>query len=424
MQRNPLPEALQHVTIHFLDIRPCWLDEGVPLNDNSRRPMTPLGSQALSRRTFLRGVGLGGALVFGGSLLSACGGGSSGGGGGANTVNWSSWPEYIDVDPKNASKHPSIEEFTRRTGIKVKYTEDVNDNDEYFAKISPQLSKGNAIAADVFVVTDWMVDRLIRLGYLQKLDKANIPNAKNLDPSLQNVPFDKGREYSLTWQSGFTGIAYNPKSTNGQAIKSIDQLLTDPSLKGRVTCLTEMRDTMGLVMLDMGIDPEKFTDAEFDSAIAKLQKAVDSGQIRNFTGNEYGQDLASGDIAACMAWTGDVVQLQADNPDLQYVLPDAGMMQWSDNFAIPIRSRHKENAEKLINYYYEPDVAADVSEGVNYISPVVGAKEALLAKDPTTADNPLIFPDAAARSKAHAFRSLTDDEEKRYNAAFQKVVGS
>lgn len=392
------------------------------MNDNTRRPITPLGSHALSRRTFLRGVGLGGALVFSGSLLSACGGGSSSGG--ANTVNWSSWPEYIDVDEKNASKHPTIEAFTKSTGIKVKYTEDVNDNDEYFAKIEPQLRKGNAIAADVFVVTDWMIARLMRLGYLQKLDKANIPNAKNLEPSLVDVPFDPGREYSMPWQSGFTGIGYNPKSTNGKSVDSIDQLLTDPSLKGRVTCLTEMRDTMGLVMLDMGADPSDFTDAEFMAAIDKLQKAVDSGQIRNFTGNEYGQDLASGDIAACMAWTGDVVQLQADNPDLAYVLPEAGIVQWSDNFAIPVKARHKENAEKLINFYYDPEIAAEVSEGVNYISPVVGAKEALLATDPSVADNPLIFPDAAARAKSHAFKALTEDEETRYNAAFQKVVGS
>lgn len=386
----------------------------------SRRP---LGSPALSRRTFLRGVGLGGALVVAGPMLAACGSGS-GSSGGSDSVNWSSWPEYIDVDPKNASRHPSIAEFTKRTGIKVKYTEDVNDNDEYFAKISPLLSKGNAITADVFVVTDWMVDRLIRLGYLQKLDKANIPNAKNLDPSLENVPFDVGRVYSMPWQSGFTGIAYNPKSTNSQPVKSIDQLLTDPSLKGRVTCLTEMRDTMGLIMLDMGVDPAMFTDAQFSAAIDKLQKAVDSGQIRQFTGNEYGQDLASGDIAACMAWTGDVVQLQADNPDLQYVLPDAGIMQWSDNFCIPVKARHKANAEALINFYYDPAIAAEVEDSVNYISPVVGAKEALLASDPTVASNQLIFPDASTRARAHAFRGVTADEETRYNAAFQKVMGA
>jgi spermidine/putrescine transport system substrate-binding protein len=339
-------------------------------------------------------------------------------------VNWSSWPEYIDVDPKDANKHPTIDAFTAKTGIKVNYTEDVNDNDQYFAKIQPLLSAGRPITADVFVVTDWMVDKLIRLGYVQEIDHSLVPNLKNLNPELLNVSFDPGRKKSITWQSGLTGIAYNPSATGGKAVETIDQLLTDPALKGKVTLLTEMRDTVGLTMLDMGADPAKFTDAEFDAAIAKLQKAVSSGQVRQFTGNDYGQGLVSGDIAACMAWTGDVVQLQPDNPSLRYVLPQKGCMLWSDNFVIPILTPHKRNAELLINYYYDPEVAAKVADQVNYITPVSGAKDFLLKDDPDVAKNELIFPPADVMKRAHVFMGLTEDQENRYNAAFAKLTGS
>ena len=268
-----------------------------------------------------------------------------------------------------------------------------------------------------------MVARLIRLNWVQKFDQANIPNAKNVTPSLKDVEFDKGRLYSLPWQSGFTGIAYNPKATGGTKVTSIDQLLTDPALKGKVTLLTEMRDTVGLTMLAMGKDPASFTDDDFSAAIDKLQKAKDSGQLKGFTGNEYGKGLASGDIAACMAWTGDVVQLQADNPALGYSLPDTGFMLWSDNFVIPNKAKHKVNAEKVINYYYDPTVMATVEDYVNYIAPVVGAREELQKTDKTVADNQLIFPSADTLKNSHVFRGLTAAEETKYNQAFQALVG-
>lgn len=414
---------------------------------NVPQPIVPpafLGRAALSRRNLLRGAGLAGAAA----LLSACGikgtgdgsgssapGSSSGapasGGSSQDTdvsdsdkvVTWSSWPEYLDVDEDDANKHPSIDEFEKATGIKVTYVEDVNDNDQYFAKIQPLLAAGQVIAADTFVVTDWMVAKLMRLGYLQDIDHANIPNLKNLNPDLLNVTFDKGRKKSITWQSGFAGIAYNPDIT-GKPIESIDQLLTDPSLKGKVTLLTEMRDTVGLTLLDLGYDCSDFTDDQFNEAIAKLQTAVDAGQIRQFLGNDYAQGLVSGDIAACMAWTGDAVQLQPDNPNLKYVLPDAGMTLWSDNFVIPNGSRHKKNAELLINFYYQPDIAAQVADYVNYISPVEGAKDALLKDDPDVANNPLIFPSEDVMKRAHVFMALDEDQENRYSAAFAKLMGS
>ncbi|MDT7546712.1 MAG: spermidine/putrescine transport system substrate-binding protein [Actinomycetota bacterium] len=338
-------------------------------------------------------------------------------------VNWSNWPEYIDVNDKTKAR-PTLAAFTAATGIRVTYTEDYNDNDEFFAKVKPQLAAGQDTGRDVWCSTDWMVARLIRLGWVQELDKANIPNAVNLEPDLQNVEYDKGRKYSLPWQSGFTGIAYNPKSTGGKKVESIDQLLTDKSLKGKVTLLTEMRDTVGLVMLAQGKDPASFTDADFDAAIAELTTAKNSGQLRGFTGNEYGKPLASGDTAACMAWTGDVVQLQADNPKLGYVLPSTGHMLWSDNFVIPNQAKHKKNAERLMNYYYDPKVMATVEDYVNYIAPVKGAKEALLASDASVAKNPLIFPSAEVLAQSHVFKGLSEADETKYNKKFQALIGA
>jgi spermidine/putrescine transport system substrate-binding protein len=259
---------------------------------------------------------------------------------------------------------------------------------------------------------------------VQKLDPANIPNAANLEPSLKNVEFDPGRIYSLPWQSGFAGIAYNLAATGGKKIETITQLLTDPALKGKVTLLTEMRDTVGLVLCEMGKDPANFTDADFDAAMAMLQKAKDAGQLKGFTGNDYTDGLTKGDIAACIAWTGDVVQLQFENDKVQYALPQAGFTLWSDNFVIPALAKHKKNAETLINYYYDPAVMAQVEAWVNYIPPVAGTKAALAKDDPETADNPLIFPSDEVLSRAKVFRGLTAEEETKYSRAFSDLTAS
>ena len=385
----------------------------------------------LSRRSMLAGIGATGLA----SLLAACG--TKGTATKANpssqaatdrsdtekVLSWSNWPEYIDVDDKTKT-HPTLDAFTKQTGIKVTYTEDYNDNDEFFAKVQPQLRAGADTGRDVWCSTDWMVAKLIRLNWVQKLDKANIPNAKSIQDTLANVEFDPGRQFSLPWQSGFTGIGYNPKATGGRKIETLDQLFTDKALKGKVTLLTEMRDTVGLVLLAMGKDPAKFTDADFDAAIKQLTDVKNSGQLKGFTGNEYGKGLASGDIAACLAWTGDVVQLQADNPSLGYTLPSSGHMIWSDNFVIPNKAKHKKNAEILINYYYDPKVMAKVVDYVNYIAPVKGAKEALLKDDPEVAKNELIFPSQEVLARSHTFRGLTEDEETRYNQQFEDLIGA
>jgi spermidine/putrescine transport system substrate-binding protein len=388
---------------------------------------------ALTRRTAL--TGLAGLAATG--LLAACGspGRNASASGSASqapkpttpdlsdtdkSVNWSNWPEYIDVD--KAGKHPSIEAFTKASGIKVNYNEDYNDNDEFFAKVRPLLDAGQDTGRDTFVSTDWMVARLIRLGYIQPLDYGNIPNLKNLEPSLKNAPFDPGRVFSLPWQIGFVGIAYNPKATGGRKVTSVDQLLHDPALKGKVTMLTEMRDTVGLVLIEQGKNLGTVTADEFTAALAVIQAAKDAGQLKGFTGNEYTKPLASGDTAACVAWTGDVVQLRADNPELGYSLGDQGIPMFSDNFVIPNLAKHKKNAEKLIDFYYDPKVMADVTDYVNYISPVAGAKDILIKNDPAVANNELIFPSSEVMAKTQTFRGLTAEEETSFNRQFQAVV--
>jgi spermidine/putrescine transport system substrate-binding protein len=382
----------------------------------------------VTRRTLLRGIGFG-AVALGSGALTACG--TSGGAATAadktvrdlsateKKVIFANWPDYIDV---KGQKRPSIDTFEQRTGISVSYEEDINDNDQFFGKIRPQLAAGKATGRDIVTLTDWMAARMIRLNYVQKLDKANIPNAKNLSPALQHPSFDANRDYTLPWQSGLTGIGYNKKQTG--PVTNFTDLLTNKKLHGKVTALTEMRDTVGLLMLEQGKDPADFTDDDFANAIDMLQKAVSDGQIRKFTGNEYIKGLASGEIVACFAWSGDVFQTQPDNPAVTFAVPEAGCMIWSDNMMIPNKATHKANAEKLMNYYYDPQVAAILAAWVNYICPVEGAQEAMKKVDKSLVDSPLIFPTSDMLSKTHIFKGLTSDEEKRYTDMFTAVTGA
>ncbi|MFE3166574.1 PotD/PotF family extracellular solute-binding protein [Streptomyces sp. NPDC059224] len=388
------------------------------------------GRAALARRSFL-----GGALAVGGAgVLSACGipaAGKSQGGVSADdhsaeekVVNFSNWPEYIDVDDSGKT-HPTLDAFRKRTGITVKYTEDINDNDEFFGKIQPQLAAGQDTGRDLIVLTDWLAARMIRLGYVQKLDASNLPHAfANLTDQFRSPDWDPGRAYSYPWQGISTVVAFNKKALDGVEVKSVSDLLDNPALKGRVGLLTEMRDTVGMTMLDMGIDPGRFTGDNYDAVIARLQKAVDKGQIRRFTGNDYTSDLSKGDLAACVAWGGDVVQLQADNPDVAYVIPDSGYMTSTDNLMIPNKARHKTNAERLIDYYYEPEPAAELSAYVNYVSPVADVQPYLAKIDKGAASNPLIVPDKAMQARSHAFRALSSKEETAYQQKFAKLTGA
>ncbi|MFE1904375.1 spermidine/putrescine ABC transporter substrate-binding protein [Streptomyces gardneri] len=398
-----------------------------------RRSMTS-GRGALSRRSMLRAGGVGALTVGGLAGLSACGippakregqgPASADDSAKEKTVAFSNWTEYMDISEDEKSR-PTLEAFTKRTGIKVKYTEDINDNVEFFGKIKPQLAAGQDTGRDLICVTDWLAARMIRLGWAQRLDPSNLPNAfANLSAQFRRPDWDPGRAYSYPWTGISTVIAYNSKATGGKKVDSVTQLLDDPALKGRVGFLTEMRDTVGMTLLDMGKDPGKFTDAEYDEAIGRLQKGVDKKQIRRFTGNDYTSDLDKGDLAACLAWAGDVIQLQADNPDIKFAIPSAGYITSSDNLLVPAQARHKTNAEKLIDHYYELPVAAQLAAYINYVCPVDGVKDELAKIDPELANNTLILPDKAMAKKSRAFRSLTSAEETAYEEKFAKLIGA
>jgi spermidine/putrescine transport system substrate-binding protein len=352
----------------------------------------------LTRQELLRRSAAGGALLAFPSLLAACGGGGGGGGGEVNDVlNFSNWPLYIDV---KGTTHPTLDEFTKQTDIKVNYFEDVNDNAQYFAKVQGPLSQGDGIGRDIIVSTDndRPLGQYITQGWAQKLDKDLIPNYSNLIAAQQHPPFDPDREYSLPWLSGMDGIAWNEDLTD--PVTTVDKLFTDPNLKGKVTVWGSMGDTLGLVLLANGDDPAKVTDAAFAAAVDKVQKAVDSGQIRRFTGNDYADPLARGDLAACFAWSGDVAQLIADNPKLHWNIPETGGIIWTDNMVIPTGGS-VPTASTYMNFVYDPKIAAQIAVGTSYISAVAGVKDEAVKLDPDSASNPLIFPEDETLAQMH-----------------------
>ncbi|WP_144121954.1 polyamine ABC transporter substrate-binding protein [Catellatospora sichuanensis] len=408
-----------------------------------RIPLSPQAQAVLaampSRRTVLRGALAGGAFAAAGGALAACGTkGTNGNTAGPSAgplctvadvsaterkVAFSNWLGYMDEDEKNAEVHPTLVAFKAKTGLDVSYTADINDNSEFYGKIRTQLAACQPIDRDLVVFTDWMAATFIRNGFAAKFNPDKVATfLKNLSPALRSRQFDPNMEYAAPWQSGLTGIGVN--TAVAKEVRTVDELLTRPDLKGKVTCLTEMRDTMGFMLMSDGKDPGNFTTADFDVALEKLKAAVASGQIRRFTGNDYVQDLAKGDIAACIAWSGDVIQLGFDNDKIKLVSPDEGMMLWSDNAMIPITSPHAANAMALIDYYYDPKVAAEVAAFVNYVCPVAGAQEEMVKIDPDLAQNPLIFPDAAMQAKIKIFKPLTEAEEKEYAGKFQAAIGA
>ncbi|CBT76801.1 MULTISPECIES: ABC transporter substrate-binding protein [Glutamicibacter] len=402
----------------------------LPQDPQVRALVQAMGQRSYSRRSVLSTAG---ALGLTG-LLAACGtGGSSSGTKNAEavkdisssdpTVNWANWTLYLDYDEKKKT-YPTLDAFTKQSGIKVNYVEDIDGNDSYYGKVQGQLKAGQDIGQDIITLTDWMAGRLIRQGYTQELNLANIPNSANLLPSLQEVDFDPGRKHSLTWQSGYAGIAWNKKAFP-KGMKSVEDLW-DPSLKGRITVLDEMRDTIGLLMMQNGVDiAGDWGENEFGAATDLLRKNIDNGQIRQVKGNSYKQDFISGDAIAGIVWSGDIVQMNFENDDQwEFIIPEAGGTLWSDNMMVPVGSPRKTNAEKLMDFYYDPAVAAEVAAYVNFICPVEGAKEEMEKIDPELVGNPLIFPTDVDLAKAHVFRSLEADEETTLNSEFQSAIGA
>jgi len=403
------------------------------LNDPAVRELVRMQARAqLTRRTLLRGAG---GLGLAG-LLAACGTGGTGTGGQSaapsaaadvsatdKAVNWANWTLYLDYDDKTRT-YPTLVEFEKQTGIRANYAEDIDGNDSYYGKIQAQLSAGQDIGQDIITLTDPMAGRIIRQGYTQELNHANIPNIANLLPSLRDVGFDPGRKNSLTWQSGYAGIAWNREAVPG-GLRTVDDLWK-PELKGRVEVLDEWRDTVGLIMMQDGIDISgDWTSDDFDAALAVLDEQIASGQIRQVKGNSYKEDLVSGDALAVICWSGDITQLNFENGDKwEFAIPEAGGTLWSDNMMVPIGSPRKTNAEKLMNYYYEPEVAATVAAYVNFICPVEGAREAMEKIDPSLVDNPLIFPTDEDLARTKVFRTLSAEEETDYGSRFQQTIGA
>jgi spermidine/putrescine transport system substrate-binding protein len=382
----------------------------------------------LSRRGFVRGATVAGLGLGVPGLLGACG--TSGSqiaedecqstdkSDTEKRLFFSNWPEYIDVAGK---KMPTLEGFEKQSGIDVTYNTDINDNNEFFSKIANQLGDCQPIGRDIITLTDWMAARIVALGWLQKLDKANLPNVEaNLVENLRGPDWDPNRDYSVPWQSGFTGIAYNKRYID-KPVGSFDELLTRPDLQGKISLLKEMRDTMGFMLRVVGADPADFSDDEWGQAIERLEQATAS-QVRMFTGNDYVDPLNNGDIVACEAWSGDVIAMQYDNPDIEWVVPEEGLSLWSDNMLVPNKADHKANAEALMNYYYDPEVAATLAAWVNYICPVAGAKEAMEKVDPSLVDAPLIFPDEEFMANTFAFMSLDDQTAKQYDTDFSQAI--
>lgn len=386
----------------------------------------------MTRRTALAGAGVGALAV----ALAACApGGSDTKLTPAKDISdtdkslvWHNWSLYMDET--DDGRYPSLEKFQAESGITVEYKVEIDDNDTYYGKVKDQLMQGKDIGADVACPTEWMAARWVNNGYVQKMDAANIPNKKNVAPAYLGAQYDPERDYTLPYQGILGGITYNKaayKEATGKDAPGSLEDLWDPALKGRVGVLSEMRDTIGLILLAQGIniaDPNSLTEDAFMNAIDFFRGKVEDGQIARIKGNSYSEDLNNGDTIAAIAWSGDTVQLNLSAGEEKYgfFIPESGATISADVFTIPMGATHKRNVEELINFYYDPANAAILAAWVNYVTPVVGAKEEAIKLDPALAENQLIFPSEEFLKNTHGFRSLTGKEELAFSKAFQEIL--
>ncbi|MFI8364750.1 spermidine/putrescine ABC transporter substrate-binding protein [Streptomyces sp. NPDC085612] len=342
------------------------------------------------------------------------------------SVSFSNWPLYIDTDEEDEERRPTLEAFSERTGIEVVYTEEINDNDEFFGKVSPALMNRQETGHDLVVVSDWMAARFVHLGWAQKMDRSAQPNvAGNLDPQLRSPAFDEGRLHTVPWQSGITGIAYNRRAL-GREIKSVRDLWA-PDLAGRVTLFSGLDESFALLMQGEGVDVTRWTESDFHRMCDRVEAMVRKRHVRRFTGNDYTSDLSRGDVLACQAYSGDAIQLRADNPDIEFVVPEEGGELWAESLLVPNLARHKANAEALIDHYYDPEVAAELAASVNYVCPVPAAREVLAGSDDREtaelAENPLVFPDDEMRGRLAVARDITSVERRAFARRWNGIVG-
>ncbi len=329
----------------------------------------------------------------------------------------SQWPLYIDPGKKG-----TIAEFEKATGVDVKYIEEINDNDQFFGKIRPQLDRGESGGRSMITLSDWLAARMYKLGYLQRFDYSKLPNVKkNLLPALRHPAADPSRRFTIPWQSGMTGLIV--RSDLAPGVDSINDLY-DPKYKGKVTLLTEMRDSVPMTLKAMGIDPEKASEDQWLKAVDKIKAAADSGQVRKFTGNEYIKDLPKGDTWIALGWSGDAIQLQKDNPNIKFVMPKEGCMLWSTSMEIPIGAPNPQAAQAFINFVYDPKVQADIAEWVNYVTPVRGVRAILAKRDPALAKSQLIFPSESYTANCSFEPVLGGKLGQDVTEAFQAAIGA
>ncbi len=330
--------------------------------------------------------------------------------------NWtfSNWPLYMDKKV--------LRDFNREYGGKVRYLEDINDNYEFFGKVRQQLEQGDPIGRDLVALTTYMTQRWIRNGYAEPIDKKNVPNASNLADSLKSVTHDPERQYTLPFQSGAIGLGYNIKKT-GRELTSVKDFF-DPKYKGQVTVFSEPYDAASTVLVGDGVDASKATLDQLLGAVEKIDKANQDGQFRRFTGNDYTTGLAKGNVSVSMAYSGDVVALQSDNPDLRFAYPEEGNVIFTDELLMPAGVQNPYAAETMMNHLYEPEVAATLAAYINYISPVKGAQEVLMERDPDIAENELIFPPAEVQERFQSYPTLEPADEREMQEAMARVTGA
>ena len=328
------------------------------------------------------------------------------------------WSDYIDSD--------TVGLFEQATGIPVDYVEEYNGNEEAFETLfEPTLGRGRPTNYDIVVPTYWAVARMLERDWLRQVPLERVPNHVNIEPAYLGMPWDRGARFHMPWQVGITGIAYNPALTGRQEIRKVSQLF-EPALRGRVGMVSEMRETVGLVMLTQGADPSRATRAGAERALEALEAAKNNGQIKRFTADEFVDALKSGEFAACLAWSGDIIQLQQERPDIRFVIPDEGGIRWFDSMVIPARSGGAEAAADFMNFVYDPANAARITAAVQYISPVLGVREELQKAGGSSAQlaqNPILFPDDETRRRLYFWAGLDSATEDELQERFSSITG-
>jgi spermidine/putrescine transport system substrate-binding protein len=384
----------------------------------------------ITRRAFMRRAGKGGVAV--GALLTLPGLLAACEPAGAAKLRWLNWPLYIDFSDDESS-NPSLDAFTAESGIEVEYNEGLLDNAEFLAKYAADLRAGNNTGWDVMSPGGWVVERMARLGWLEEIDHSKLPNwTANCADYAKGLWFDPDNKYSVYWQGGITGIAYDPELT-GREITTFDDLL-DTQFSGHVGGFSDMRDMFGLTLLSLGVEPENATVADVERARDTLL-SVPAGHFRGFYGNEYYDALVPGDLWISVAWSGDISQMNLyDNDKVKFVVPDSGGMRWNDNLVIPKGGAAIDNAHKLMDYYYDTAAAAMLSEWVGYFTPVKDLDEKILedadaarADDPEWADTleamaPTVVPSAEQTDNTYTDKQLGEDEEREWNELFEQVL--